>query len=100
MIIRQNTWPGQRPGAPRPKRPETPPAHRLSEIVVPTLVVVGDGEMPALRKEAEFVARSISGARLLVLGGAGHFPNLEQPKRFNDVVATWLQQQARRISQH
>lgn len=90
LIVRQNTWSMQRPGAPRPKRPETPPAARLSEISVPTLVVVGDGEMAGLRNEADFLVRSIRGAKMTVIEGAGHFPNLEQPKRFNDVVLNWL----------
>ena len=93
MIVHQNTWAGQRPGAPRPKRPETPASARLREIRSPTLVVVGDGEMPALRREAEFVARNVTGARLVVIRGAGHFPNLEQPKRFNGVLLDWLKTQ-------
>lgn len=95
MILRQNTWQGQRPGAPRARRPDTPPATRLGEIRVPTLVVVGDGEMPALRHEADHLVKNIRGARLEVIKGAGHFPNLEQPRRFNDLVAKWLAQQTR-----
>ena len=97
MVIRQNTWAGQRQGAPRPRRAETPPARRLSEIAVPTLIVVGDGEMGALRAEAEFLARNIRGARLTIIKGAGHFPNLERPKRFNDVVTRWLHEQIRSL---
>jgi len=96
MIVRQNTWAGRREGAPRPKRPQTPPAARLGEIRVPALVVVGDGEMPALRGEADYVARGIPGARLVVIKGAGHFPNLEQPGRFDDVVLDWLKRQGAR----
>lgn len=93
MIVHQNTWAGQRPGAPRAKRPQTPASARLGEIRSPTLVVVGDGEMPALRSEADFVARNVSGARLIVIRGAGHFPNLEQPKHFNGVLLDWLKAQ-------
>jgi pimeloyl-ACP methyl ester carboxylesterase len=96
MIVRQNTWAGQRPGAPRPKRPQTPAAARLNEIMAPTLVVVGDGEMAALRNEADLLARSIRGARMVVIKGAGHFPNLEQPNRFNEIVLDWLETQAAR----
>ena len=90
MIVRQNTWPGQRPGAPRSKRSSTPPATRLNEIAVPTLVVVGDGEMPALRAEADFITKNIRGAKQTVIRGAGHFPNLEQPKRLADIDVKWL----------
>lgn len=95
MIVRQNAWPTQRPGAPRPRRPQTPAAARLGEIKAPTLVIVGDGEMDALRKEADFLAKNIPGAKLLVVENAGHFPNLEQPKRFNGIVQAWLKNQRR-----
>ena len=94
MIVRQNSWPTQRPGAPRPRRPQTPAAARLAEITAPTLVLVGDGEMAALRKEADFLAKNIRGAELATIKGAGHFPNLEQPKRFNTIVQNWLERQA------
>lgn len=93
MILHQNTWQGQRPGAPRPRRPDVAPATRLGEIAVPTLVVVGDGEMATLRSEAEHLAKNIRRARLEVIKGAGHFPNIEQPKRFNDVIVKWLRAQ-------
>lgn len=98
MIVRQNTWAGSRPGATRPKRPAVPPAARLGEIQVPTLVVVGDGEMQAMRNEAEFLARTIRGASLVVISGAGHFPNLEQPERFNSILLEWLASQTRRAA--
>lgn len=90
MIVHQNTWAANRPNAPRPKRPPTPPSARIAEIKAPVLVVVGDGEMPALVKEAEFVAQSIAGAELVRVKGAGHFVNLEQPKKYNDIATKWL----------
>ena len=95
MIVHQNTWAGQRAGAPRSRPLDPAPAGRLSEIKVPVLVVVGDGEMPALKKEAEFVARSIPGARLMTIRNAGHFVNLEQPQKYNRVILEWLARQER-----
>lgn len=50
--------------------------------------------MDALRNEANFLEKNIRGARLVVIKGAGHFPNLEQPKRFNTIVQSWLKTQA------
>lgn len=94
MIVHQNTWATSRPGAPRPRLAERPPAERLGEIKVPVLVIVGDGEMQALRTEAEFVARSVPNARLEVVERAGHFVNLEQPSRYTAVVRRWLRQHA------
>ena len=90
MILHQYTWASNRPNAPKAKRPPAAPATRLGEIHVPVLVVVGTGEMPGLVNEAEFVAHSIAGAELVRIENAGHFPNVEQPKRFDDIAATWL----------
>ncbi|HVS30102.1 MAG TPA: alpha/beta hydrolase, partial [Thermoanaerobaculia bacterium] len=75
---------------------DPPPAARLKDIKAPTLVIVGDGEMPALQKEASFVAQSIPGARLVRVKNAGHFVNLEQPQRYNKIILDWLQRQERR----
>ncbi|HVS30577.1 MAG TPA: alpha/beta hydrolase [Thermoanaerobaculia bacterium] len=96
MIVHQNQWATSRPNAPRPKPFDPPPAARLKDIEVPTLVIVGDGEMPALQKEASFVAQSIPGARLVRVKDAGHFVNLEQPQRYNEIILDWLQRQERR----
>jgi pimeloyl-ACP methyl ester carboxylesterase len=90
MLIHENTWAASRPNAPRPKPRTSPPAARLGEVRVPVLVVVGVGEMPALLREAEFVARSIAGAELLRVDGAGHFVNLEQPAKYNEIATGWL----------
>jgi pimeloyl-ACP methyl ester carboxylesterase len=65
----------------------------LENIRTPTLVVAGDEDKvypPALAQE---VARRIPGAKLVMLEGVGHLPNLEQPERFNAVVLEFLQTQ-------
>lgn len=90
MILQQNTWPTGRPNAPRSRALNPAPASRLGGIRVPTLIIVGDGEMPALEKEAEFVAASIPGARLVTVRKAGHFVNMEQPAKYNRIVLEWL----------
>lgn len=62
----------------------------LGRITVPTLVVVGsdDGYTPVA--EAEFMHALIPGARLAVVDGAGHLPNLERPAEFNRVLRDFL----------
>jgi pimeloyl-ACP methyl ester carboxylesterase len=52
--------------------------------------VVGDGEMPALAEQGSLMARSIPGARLHVITGAGHIVNIEQPQAYTKVVLEWL----------
>jgi pimeloyl-ACP methyl ester carboxylesterase len=90
LILHQYTWATNRPTSPKSKRGPTPPGARLGEIKIPTLVVVGTGEMPGLVSEAEFVARTIPGAQIERIENAGHFPNLEQPKRYDDLLTNWL----------
>ena len=93
MIVHQNQWAASRPNATRPTPLDPAPAARLKDIKAPALVIVGDGEMPALQKEASFVAQSIPGARLARVKNAGHFVNLEQPERYNRIILDWLQRQ-------
>jgi len=62
----------------------------LENIRVPTLVIAGDEDTvypPALARE---VARRIPGARLVMVEGAGHLVNLEQPERFNQLVLEFI----------
>ena len=54
------------------------------------MVVVGNNEMDGLKKEAEYLSKDIRGAQKKTIKDAGHFPNLEQPRQFNDVVINWL----------
>ena len=64
---------------------------RLSEIQVPTLVVVGeeDGTQPLVRSRQ--MEAGIPGARLEVIPKAGHLSALEQPEAFNRVLLPFLQ---------
>ena len=59
---------------------------RLGEIEVPTLVVAGDRDAAYVRS-AELMARAIPGARLHLLEGIGHFPNLEAPAELAALLA-------------
>jgi pimeloyl-ACP methyl ester carboxylesterase len=63
---------------------------RLSEISVPTLVVVGsqDGRNPV--EESEYINRHIPNAWLKVIKGAGHMVHIEKDREFNDAVTAFL----------
>jgi pimeloyl-ACP methyl ester carboxylesterase len=93
MIVEDHQYGYARPGAPARRLTEPPAATRLVQIRVPTLVIVGDGEMPALAEKGEYVARTIPGARHVVIPGAGHFVNIEQPAAYTRVVSEWLAEQ-------
>ena len=63
-----------------------PAIERLAEVRVPTLVVVGERDLPDFHGVARRLAADIPGATLAVLPGASHLPNLEVPAEFNALV--------------
>jgi pimeloyl-ACP methyl ester carboxylesterase len=94
-----------------PNAPAPPPAERTVDEVVravtalrdrrdssdvaasfegPLWVVAGDGDPFLTVEEAEQIAQSAREGRLEVFEGTGHFPNREQPERFNDLLREFL----------
>lgn len=61
----------------------------LGSVAVPTLVLVGETDKPFL-KAADYMASHIPGAKKVVLPGAGHAANIDQPKAFNQAVEGFL----------
>ncbi|WP_308257715.1 alpha/beta fold hydrolase [Pseudonocardia lacus] len=71
----------------RADRPELRPA--LGALDVPTVVVVGADDAFTPVADARAIADAIPGAELVVIPGAAHMPNLEQPDAF-DAALTHL----------
>lgn len=71
--------------------PEPSAETRVAEIDVPTLVVIGDADLPELRAVAERLARELPDARLATIDGAGHLPSLERPGELNRLLLDFLQ---------
>jgi 3-oxoadipate enol-lactonase len=69
-------------------RPDSTPL--LSEIDVPTLVVVGEEDVITPVKEARAMAAMIRGSRLEVIPEAGHLSNLERPAAFNAALSDFV----------
>lgn len=65
-------------------------ADRLSEIVVPSLIVVGQLDLDVMRNQAHLLADRIQGARLATLPNTAHTPSIERPETFDDLVVPWL----------
>lgn len=64
---------------------------RLSQIVVPTLILAGAEDAlcpPAIQHE---MARRATNATLVLIEGAGHFAPLEKPTAVAEHVAVWLE---------
>jgi 3-oxoadipate enol-lactonase len=68
-----------------------PPAiDRLGEISAPTLLVIGDEDVPPVTDGTELLMQKLKGARKVVIHDAAHLPNLEHPEEFNRVVLDFL----------
>jgi pimeloyl-ACP methyl ester carboxylesterase len=61
----------------------------LPRIAVPTLVLVGSEDKNFLAA-ADYMAAKIPGAQKVVIPGAGHAANLDQPEAFNRAVSAFL----------
>ena len=62
----------------------------LGAIAAPTLVIAGAQDPVVPPAVAVGLSSGIAGASLLVLGGAAHLANVEQPARFNEAVISHL----------
>ncbi len=69
---------------------EPPAIARLAEIGVPTLIVVGGGEVPDILAQADLLHENIAGAQKAVIPGVAHVLNMERPERFNTLVLDFL----------
>lgn len=74
-------------GAMRDRSDSTP---MLSEISAPTLIITGSEDSLIPPKESEVMRDAIRGARLVVIPGAAHLSNVEQPQAFNQAVREFL----------
>ena len=72
--------------------PEPPASGRLDQIQVPTLVVVGMGDLPSIVEIADVLAIRIPGARKVEMPVVAHVPNMERPDEFNRIVLDFLRE--------
>jgi 3-oxoadipate enol-lactonase len=62
----------------------------LATISVPTLIIVGEEDVPTPVKESRAMHRQIAGSRLEIIAQSGHLPNIERPAAFNHVLTEFL----------
>lgn len=86
MMRRTLELPG--PGTPTHLEPSS--ATRLGEITAPTLVVVGDRDVPEALRQSELIAMHVPQARKVVIPNTAHLIALEQPERLTRVVLDFL----------
>lgn len=70
-----------------------PLEERLSEIAAPTLVIVGEHDLPEFLEISERYGSDIPNARKVVISSAGHMSNMESPEAFNSALMGFLSSQ-------
>jgi 3-oxoadipate enol-lactonase len=63
---------------------------RLSEIKIPTLIMVGEDDPGTPVSASEAMQKRILNSRLVVLSSSRHLSNVEQPEAFNDTLLNFL----------
>jgi len=71
------------------RRPVYERGPELSRLNLPTLVICGERDR-VCRKPADFLAKTIPGAELVILPKLGHMTNLEAPQLFNATILDFL----------
>jgi 3-oxoadipate enol-lactonase len=88
MTTRNWERPDDEAQAETPPEPLEPPAiGRLSEIGVPTLVILGELDAP---NPLDQLVAEIPGAKKVIMAGTAHHPFMEKPAEFNQIVLDFL----------
>ena len=88
MTTRNWERPDDEAQAESPPTPLEPPAvGRLSQIAVPTLIILGEWDAP---NPLDQLAAEIPGARKAVISETAHHPFMEKPAEFNEIVLDFL----------
>jgi pimeloyl-ACP methyl ester carboxylesterase len=64
--------------------------YQVAEIRVPVAIVQAERDEFIKPEHAEYLARSIPGAELIILPGVSHFAPLQRPDRFNAAILAFL----------
>jgi 3-oxoadipate enol-lactonase len=72
------------------KSPVRPVAEMLSSISIPTLVMVGEFDLPDFQAIAQRLGKELPEAELRTIAGVGHMSNMESPQLFNELALGFL----------
>ena len=67
----------------------------LGRLVKPALIVNGEFDTLIRRRAGEALARALPLAERVVVRGAGHLPNLDVPRAYNDALQAFLERLSR-----
>ena len=88
MVSESSGWTWANKSTARGIRPAS--ADRLNDVHAPTLVIVGERDLPDFQRIADKLATGILGARRVEMKGVGHMSNMEDPAAFNTLVLEFL----------
>ena len=83
-------YPGQHWLGQDPHLPTRRPLDLLEAVTGPTLVAVGERDVPGFREMSAVLARRLPGAAYHVIAGAGHMVNMEQPATVSDLLTSFV----------
>jgi 3-oxoadipate enol-lactonase len=66
-------------------------AERIGEVGAPTLVLVGEEDVPDVHEIADRLERELPNARRASIADTAHVPSLERPREFDQLVLPFLQ---------
>lgn len=69
---------------------ENPAAPRLSELLCPVLIIVGEHDTPYILAAADYMLENVRSAQKALMDDAAHLPNMDHPAQFRQIVSTFL----------
>jgi 3-oxoadipate enol-lactonase len=70
---------------------------RLDEIRIPTLIITGEFDSPDTHANAGAMQVGIATSQRTVMEGAAHFPYMEKPNEFNELLVDYLGRTSRPV---
>jgi len=70
---------------------EPPAIGRLSEVQVPTLIVLGEKDAPDIHAIGKLIHEGVAGSRIVTFRDAGHCLPMEKPNEFNFTIEAFLE---------
>jgi len=80
----------------KPQLLDPPAADRLSEVRVPTMVMIGEVDEAGAVAAGRHLAGSVAEARRIEFPGVAHMIHMEEPERFNRLTLDFLAEMDRR----
>lgn len=81
----------QQPPTGEPLDDATSDVERLGQLVIPTLVVVGDEDIPTIQAIGRLIAETAPSVEFATIAQAAHAPSLEKAGWFNNLLTQWLE---------